>query len=293
MNQHFSSTSVFEPVPTPHHEQKSNGFALDPRSRVHLFSTLSSLVSLSISVEVKGKALPDQEVTLDIVRREVKGKALPDQEVTLDIVRREVKGKALPDQEVTLDIIRREVKGKAVLHFNLTDSGLVCVLPWLTMAVSANFGGWIADSLVSRAVSITRVRKILQTVGFLGPAFFLTRLSHVDSPAMAVLCMACSQGTDAFSQSGLYSNHQGNCASLFFLLGLSNTTRVLVGVMGTSATGYILQHDSWDNVFEVSVGLYLVGTVVWNSFEPGRRFWSDSHAQNIVYILQAWQRLIS
>ncbi|CAB4269214.1 unnamed protein product [Prunus armeniaca] len=44
--------------------------------------------------------------------------------------------------------------------------------------------------------------------GFLGPAFFLTQLSHINSPAMAVLCMACSQGTDAFSQSGLYSNHQ-------------------------------------------------------------------------------------
>ncbi|GAB2213644.1 hypothetical protein Droror1_Dr00017956 [Drosera rotundifolia] len=52
---------------------------------------------------VKGKALPDPKVTLDILWWEVKGKALPDQEVTLDIVRREVKGKALSDQEVTLD----------------------------------------------------------------------------------------------------------------------------------------------------------------------------------------------
>ncbi|KAL9271265.1 Sodium-dependent phosphate transport protein 1, chloroplastic-like protein [Drosera capensis] len=159
-----------------------------------------------------------------------------------------------------------------VLHFNLTDSGLVCVLPWLTMAVSANFGGWIADSLVSRGVSITRVRKIMQTVGFLGPAFFLTQLSHVDSPAMAVLCMACSQGTDAFSQSGLYSNHQDIAPRYSgVLLGLSNTAGVLAGVLGTAATGYILQHGSWDNVFEVSVGLYLVGTVVWNLFSTGEK----------------------
>lgn len=50
--------------------------------------------------------------------------------------------------------------------------------------------------------------QIMQTIGFLGPAFFLTQLKHIDSPTMAVLCMACSQGTDAFSQSGLYSNHQ-------------------------------------------------------------------------------------
>ncbi|ESQ37692.1 hypothetical protein EUTSA_v10028551mg [Eutrema salsugineum] len=95
-----------------------------------------------------------------------------------------------------------------VLKFNLTESGLLCVLPWFTMAVFANIGGWIADTLVSRGLSITAVRKIMQSIGFLGPAFFLTQLSRVKTPAMAVLCMACSQGSDAFSQSGLYSNHQ-------------------------------------------------------------------------------------
>ncbi|KAJ6822043.1 ascorbate transporter, chloroplastic-like [Iris pallida] len=95
-----------------------------------------------------------------------------------------------------------------VLKFNLTESGLLCVLPWLTMAVFANIGGWIADTLIAKGFSITTVRKIMQSIGFLGPAFFLTQLSHVRTPALAVLCMACSQGTDAFSQSGLYSNHQ-------------------------------------------------------------------------------------
>ncbi|PAN31284.1 hypothetical protein PAHAL_5G409400 [Panicum hallii] len=159
-----------------------------------------------------------------------------------------------------------------VLKFNLMESGLFCVLPWFTMAVSANVGGWIADTLVSRGVSVTTVRKIMQSIGFLGPAFFLTQLSHVNSPAMAVLCMACSQGTDAFSQSGLYSNHQDiGPRYAGVLLGLSNTAGVLAGVFGTAATGYILQHGSWDNVFEVSVVLYLVGTLVWNVFSTGEK----------------------
>jgi len=47
-----------------------------------------------------------------------------------------------------------------VLKFNLTESGLLCVLPWLTMAVFANIGGWIADTLVQKGVSITNVRKV-------------------------------------------------------------------------------------------------------------------------------------
>lgn len=159
-----------------------------------------------------------------------------------------------------------------VLKLNLTDSGLFCVLPWLTMAVSSNLGGWIADTLVKRGTSITIVRKVMQSVGFLGPAFFLTQLGHVNSPEMAVLCMTCSQGCDAFSQSGLYSNHQDIGPRYSgVLLGMSNTAGVLAGVVGTAGTGYILQHGSWDDVFRVAVILYLVGTVIWNTFSTGEQ----------------------
>uniref|UniRef100_A0A5B7C0L1 Major facilitator superfamily (MFS) profile domain-containing protein n=1 Tax=Davidia involucrata TaxID=16924 RepID=A0A5B7C0L1_DAVIN len=159
-----------------------------------------------------------------------------------------------------------------VLKFNLTESGLFCVLPWLTMAVFANIGGWIADTLVSKGLSITTVRKIMQSIGFLGPAFFLTQLSHIKTPALAVLCMACSQGSDAFSQSGLYSNHQDiGPRYAGVLLGLSNTAGVLAGVFGTAATGYILQKGSWDDVFKVAVVLYIIGTLVWNLFSTGEK----------------------
>ncbi|KAJ8573173.1 hypothetical protein K7X08_009684 [Anisodus acutangulus] len=159
-----------------------------------------------------------------------------------------------------------------VLKFNLTESGLFCVLPWLTMAIFANLGGWIADTLVSKGFSITSVRKIMQSIGFLGPAFFLTQLSRVKTPAFAVLCMACSQGSDAFSQSGLYSNHQDiGPRYAGVLLGLSNTAGVLAGVFGTAATGYILQKGSWDDVFKVAVVLYIIGTLVWNFFSTGER----------------------
>ncbi|CAK9151387.1 unnamed protein product [Ilex paraguariensis] len=159
-----------------------------------------------------------------------------------------------------------------VLKFNLTESGLFCVLPWLTMAVFANIGGWIADTLVSKGLSITVVRKIMQSIGFLGPAFFLTQLSNIRTPALAVLCMACSQGSDAFSQSGLYSNHQDiGPRYAGVLLGLSNTAGVLAGVFGTAATGYILQKGSWDDVFKVAVALYIIGTLVWNFFSTGEK----------------------
>jgi len=53
-----------------------------------------------------------------------------------------------------------------VLHFDLMKSGIFSVLPWMTMAVTSNVGGWIADTLVTKGYSVTRVRKIMQTVCF-------------------------------------------------------------------------------------------------------------------------------
>lgn len=205
-----------------------------------------------------------------------------------------------------------------VLGFDLMTSGFFSVLPWATMAVSANVGGWIADTMVAKGVSVTLVRKVMQTVrwcvypptcggvaggarsriiiittiitavpcasignhhldqptqiGFLGPAFFLTQLSNVSSPIAAVACMMASQGLDAFSQSGLYSNHQDiGPRYAGVLLGLSNTAGVLAGVLGTAATGWILANGSWNDVWGVAVGLYLVGTVVWNVFATGEK----------------------
>jgi ACS family sodium-dependent inorganic phosphate cotransporter len=109
-------------------------------------------------------------------------------------------------------------------------------------------------------------------IGFLGPAFFLTQLGGVHSVTGAVLCMMGAQGLDAFSQSGLYSNHQDiGPRYAGVLLGMSNTAGVLAGVLGTAATGFILQSGSWSDVWGVSVALYLVGTLVWNLFATGER----------------------
>ena len=50
-----------------------------------------------------------------------------------------------------------------VLGLDLMKSGFFSVLPWITMAVAANVGGWIADGLVPK-IGVTRVRKVMQTV---------------------------------------------------------------------------------------------------------------------------------
>ena len=58
---------------------------------------------------------------------------------------------------------------------------------------------------------LLREQDVHVQIGFLGPALFLSQLSHVKTATGAVACMMASQGLDSFSQSGLYSNHQVCC----------------------------------------------------------------------------------
>ena len=51
-----------------------------------------------------------------------------------------------------------------VLGMDLLKSGFYSVLPWITMAISSNFAGYLADTLIQRGTSVTLVRKVMQTV---------------------------------------------------------------------------------------------------------------------------------
>lgn len=94
------------------------------------------------------------------------------------------------------------------LGFDLASSSFVSVLPWIAMFFSANLGGYIADNLLAKGASMTFVRKLMQTIGFLGPATFLSLVAMTNAPEMAVAYMTAALALGSFSQSGVYSNHQ-------------------------------------------------------------------------------------
>ncbi|GMH19194.1 hypothetical protein Nepgr_021035 [Nepenthes gracilis] len=102
-----------------------------------------------------------------------------------------------------------------VLKFHLMESGLVAVLPWLARVLFASIKGWTTGTRVPRGPAVTSVRKIMQSIEVLGPVFLLSLLGQMKPPILAVLSLPCRQELDAFSQSGLYSNHQdiGPCYS--------------------------------------------------------------------------------
>lgn len=159
------------------------------------------------------------------------------------------------------------------LGFNLSSSAFLSVLPWLAMFLSANAGGQIAGGLFRRGMSMTNVRKLMQSIGFLGPAFFLSLVAVTHTPFACISYMTAALALSSFSQSGVYSNHQDigpGYAGL--LLGLSNTFAALPGIIGVPLTGFILDTTgSWKLVFGIAIGFYLLGTVVYNAFGSGEK----------------------
>lgn len=159
------------------------------------------------------------------------------------------------------------------LGFPFEQSAFLSILPWLAMFISANIGGGIADNLIAKNWSITRVRKLMQTIGFLGPAIFLGLVAVTKQPLMAVGFMTAALAFGSFSQSGVYSNHQDIGPKYTgLLLGISNTGAAIPGILGNYTTGLILQQTgSWTLVFGLAIFFYLFGCVFYNIFGTGEK----------------------
>ena len=86
---------------------------------------------------------------------------------------------------------------------DLRASSLLSLFPWVVMAVGSSAAGLLADHLVSSGVSVTRVRKGVQTVAFLGPVAALVMLGNpAISPPAAVACLAAALGITSLGQVG-------------------------------------------------------------------------------------------
>ncbi len=160
-----------------------------------------------------------------------------------------------------------------VLGVDISKVGVYTILPWLVMFLMANIAGWIADNLLKRGFSVTFVRKLMQSIGFLGPAVFLSLISGVTTPTAAIVYMCCTLGLGSFALSGFGVNHLDiGPRYAGILLGFTNTAGTIPGIVGVTLTGFILDATgSWSLVFLISAGIYVFGVLVWLLFATGER----------------------
>jgi len=135
------------------------------------------------------------------------------------------------------------------------------------MASMSYFAGWIADRMVINGVNRTKVRKIVQSVAFLGPAVALGPLVTTTDPGVAVVCFTAAMAFLSFSQAGYLANMQDIAPKYAGrLFGLANTAGSLAGILGTTVAGVLIEKTgSWAIVFQLMVGIYVIGLISWNT----------------------------
>ncbi|TKR77280.1 hypothetical protein L596_018281 [Steinernema carpocapsae] len=152
-----------------------------------------------------------------------------------------------------------------VLGMKIHDSGLVSALPQLLLSISVLSSGQIADYLRSRGkMSTTMVRKMFNTMGFLGEASFLCALAFLTQPTPAVTCLVLAAGTSGFAIAGFNVNHFDIAPRYApILMGFSNGVGALAGI-GGFFTEHITRDNptsGWQQCFLMAMAVDLVGLV--------------------------------
>ncbi|KAG0466607.1 hypothetical protein HPP92_017557 [Vanilla planifolia] len=157
---------------------------------------------------------------------------------------------------------------KTVYGVNLKQAAWFSALPWGLMALSGYVAGVWSDLLIKSGQSVTRVRKIMQSIGFIGPGVSLLCLKYAESPTTAAVLMGIALSLSSFSQAGFLLNIQDIAPKYAgFLHGISNTAGTLAAIISTIGTGYFVQ---WLGSFQAFLTLtsiiYFGTTVFWNLF---------------------------
>jgi len=131
---------------------------------------------------------------------------------------------------------------KQAVGVDLKAAAWLSALPWLSMAITGFFAGAIADGLLQKGWNTTKVRKVMQCLGFMGPCLALLYLNLAAAsltPLTAIVALMFALGTNSFSQAGFLVNFQEIGPRYAGVLhGMSNTLGTVAGIVGTALTGY-------------------------------------------------------
>jgi ACS family sodium-dependent inorganic phosphate cotransporter len=151
--------------------------------------------------------------------------------------------------------------------------GLYVMAPSIVSFLSLNGAGAIGDKLIARGLPVVTVRKLMQSIGFGGPALGLLALTQVETAEAAVAVMSASTLLGAAVAAGFACNHLDIAPRhAGALMGLSNTAGTIPGVIGVTASGWLVDATgSWSIVFIVAAGIKLVGLAFFLAFAKGEK----------------------
>ncbi|KAK9502974.1 hypothetical protein O3M35_011645 [Rhynocoris fuscipes] len=157
---------------------------------------------------------------------------------------------------------------KSVMHFSITQNGLLSAAPYLVMWLFAIISGWIVDWLVKKGFSVSVVRKIFISIASVGPAVGIIAASYSGcDKVMVASFFALGMGSmGAFVPSlkvnalDLSPNYAGTLMALVAGIGAISgiITPYLVGLLTPNST--LLE---WRLVFWIAVAVLCATNLIY------------------------------
>eukprot|EP01023_Acetabularia_acetabulum_P037861 TRINITY_DN3614_c0_g1_i2.p1 TRINITY_DN3614_c0_g1~~TRINITY_DN3614_c0_g1_i2.p1 ORF type:complete len:595 (-),score=64.43 TRINITY_DN3614_c0_g1_i2:1307-3091(-) len=153
------------------------------------------------------------------------------------------------------------------LDSNLSIAAFYAALPSIAALTFSFFVGPSADYLISKNISVTKVRKLYQSIAFLGPLSCLGGVWYSDGEIYGTVGgITLAFGLGSFVLAGLYCNHQDISPKYSqVLLGLTNTLGAVPGVFGAALTGILMDQYGDYNIALLMPAMFffLSGTIVY------------------------------
>ena len=159
------------------------------------------------------------------------------------------------------------------LGVDYASVGLYAMIPHIASFIFLNVAGNVADRMIRGGMDITKVRKLMMTIGFGGISTSLILVGMVDNAVTAIAIMAVGSALGAFVTGGFAVNHMDVAPKhAGTLMGLTNTAGTIPGIIGVTVSGLILQATgSWALVFQVTAGVTLFGLIFYLLFASGEK----------------------
>ncbi|XP_017753621.1 PREDICTED: putative inorganic phosphate cotransporter [Eufriesea mexicana] len=175
-----------------------------------------------------------------------------------------------------------------VLHFKLSDSGLLSGLPYLVMWLLSFPVCWLADYYLEKGVSKGLIRKSCNTMAHWGPAIALIIFASlsVDDPAIAVTFLVVAVALNAGSLCGFQINHidlSPNFAGR--MMSITNCIASVIAIIAPIICSVIVSQQGnpkqlWNIVFFLSAAIYILGNLVFIIFgSTDIQPWNNPKAQ--------------
>lgn len=169
-----------------------------------------------------------------------------------------------------------------VLKFSISSNGFLTAIPYLGMWIFSIICSWIADWLINtNKMSATNVRKLLTTIGSMGPAIFIVLASYAGCERVIVVVyfilgmtlMGAYYPGMKVNILDLSPNYSGT------VMGIVSGIGALSGIITPYLVGVLTPNQTlveWRIVFWIVFVVFLITNIVYLFYASGDvQFWND------------------